>query len=249
MTQLTQELSNLNDEPTLTNAEHIDNINNNENLSYKQVDPNCSYDNSSSWKSVIDVEATNENLKQASFLLSIFDNIVGPKLVHHWALDKNNFLNDELLKYISIHTLNGELYQDKLLNQQKFRLYLIQEIGYAIFSTFFDASTFSSSSYSSGGVNSWLNENTTSQLSNNGDLNQTVIDDEANIDTANNNNNNLSEPTMLNCLSLILPLEKKEFLLSAYGENTQFFINIFENMIIEFKVFAQIKNKVPFYSY
>jgi hypothetical protein len=244
MTQLTQEFSKLNEESTLINAETLNNSDSNHNFSQKLIDLNCSYDESSSWKSVIDVEVTNENLKQATFLLSIFDNIVGPKLVHHWALDKSQFLNDELLKYISIHTLNGELYQDKLLNQQKFRLYLIQEIGYAIFSTFFDASTFSSSSYSSGGVNSWLNENTSAQLSNNGELNQTVLDNETSIKAA--SNTSLSEPTMLNCLSLILPLEKKEFLLSRYGENTQFFINVFENIIIEFKVFAQIRNKVPF---
>jgi hypothetical protein len=46
-----------------------------------------------------------------SFLLSIFDNIVGPKIVHYWSIESNESkLNDYLLKYIAIHTLNGELY-------------------------------------------------------------------------------------------------------------------------------------------
>jgi hypothetical protein len=46
-----------------------------------------------------------------SFLLSIFDNIVGPKIVHYWSMESNESkLNDYLLKYIAIHTLNGELY-------------------------------------------------------------------------------------------------------------------------------------------
>jgi hypothetical protein len=50
--------------------------------------------------------------------------------------------------------------------------------------------------------------------------------------------------TSLNCFSMIVPLSKKEILLSNYGDNTKFFINSFENMITEYKVFAQIKPKI-----
>lgn len=55
----------------------------------------------------------NDYISNMSFLLSIFDNIVGPKIVHYWTMkqaESSKKLNDYLLKYIAIHTLNGELY-------------------------------------------------------------------------------------------------------------------------------------------
>lgn len=145
------------------------------------------------------------DLLNISFLLCIFDNIVGPKIVYHWTT--KNPLNDHLLKYIAIHTLNGELYQDKLNSQHKYRLYLIKEVELAIFSVFFDASTILTSSYGP-----------------------------------------QSEPqnyqTSLNCFSLIVPLKNKSILFDHYGDNTQFLINSFENLILEYKVFAQVKPKL-----
>lgn len=105
------------------------------------------------------------NVEQMAFLLSVFDNIVGPKIVHFWQFAdttnssparKSNIkslykypLDSQMLKYIAIHTLNGELYQDKLKNQFKYRLYLIKEVECAIFSIFFDAFTISSAASSS----------------------------------------------------------------------------------------------------
>lgn len=82
-------------------------------------------------------------LSSISFLLCVFDNIVGPKIVHHWVLDQRELdhVDEQLLKYVAVHTLNGELYQDKLYSNLKYRLYLIQEVDRAIFSVFFDAST------------------------------------------------------------------------------------------------------------
>lgn len=166
----------------------------------------------------------NNDLSEISFLLSIFDNIVGPRVVHYWSIEqasgKNANLDDHLLKYIAIHTLNGELYQDKLNNQQKFRLYLIKEIECAIFSIFFDASTLST--LSSGNSDNGYD------------------------DFSLNNNRHLVRPaqTCLNCFSIIVPLNKKNILLQNYGENTKFFINSFENMILEYKVYAHIKPKV-----
>jgi hypothetical protein len=101
--------------------------------------------------SPLDLAQFDVNLSSISFLLCIFDNIVGPKIVHHWVLDANvaQNIDDRLLKYIAVHTLNGELYQEKLHSNLKYRLYLIQEIDRAILSVFFDASTVNvtSSSY------------------------------------------------------------------------------------------------------
>lgn len=141
-----------------------------------------------------------------SFLLCIFDNIVGPKIVHHWTTDRP--LEDHLLKYIAIHTLNGELYQDKLISQHKYRLYLIKEVECAIFSVFFDASTLVTCQY----------------------------------DQPNDRASSVS--TSLNCFSLVVPLKNKNILFDHYGDNTRFFFNSFENMILEYKVFAQIKPKI-----
>lgn len=148
------------------------------------------------------IEAENDMFGM-SFLLCIFDNIVGPKIVHHWTT--NEQLDDHLLKYIAIHTLNGELYQDKLINQHKYRLYLIKEIECAIFSVFFDANTMLTCSYGQNG----------------GD-----------------------KSTSLNCFSLIVPLKNKNILFDHYGDNTRLFMNSFENFILEYKVYAQVKPKI-----
>jgi hypothetical protein len=149
------------------------------------------------------------DLLNISFVLCIFDNIVGPKIVHHWTTEKQ--LEDHLLKYIAIHTLNGELYQDKLISQHKYRLYLIKEVELAVFSIFFDANTIQTCSYGQ------QQQNTGSEQSLN---------------------------TCLNCFSLVVPLKNKGILFDHYGDNTKFFINSFENMILEYKVFAEIKPKI-----
>ena len=177
-----------------------------------------------------------------SFLLAIFDNIVGPKVVHYWqtqakssaatqSRSKMAHIDDQLLKYIAIHTLNGELYQDKLINQQKFRLYLIKEIEYAVFSVFFDASTITTASYGSScsdDLGSFDKSNASSPEN----------------DAASEKSSRNVVATSLNCFSVIVPLDKKDILLKNYGLNTSFFISSFENMILEYKVFAQIKPKV-----
>ncbi len=143
-----------------------------------------------------------------SFVLCIFDNIVGPKIVHHWTTERQ--LEDHLLKYIAIHTLNGELYQDQLVSQHKYRLYLIKEVELAVFSIFFDASTIQTCSYGQ-------QQNTGYER---------------------------GSSTCLNCFSLVVPLKNKKILFDHYGDNTKFFINSFENMILEYKVFAEIKPKI-----
>lgn len=177
-------------------------------------------------------------LANVSFLLSIFDNIVGPKIVHYWHMEESEtILSDYLLKYIAIHTLNGELYlvnssknliffistlnlllflKDKLINQQKYRMYIIKEIGYCIFSVFFDANTIVTTAAASASSASLASE---------------VDSDE-------------KPQTTLNCLSLILPFNenKPNVLVDHYGD-TQFLINSFENMILEYKIYAQIKPK------
>jgi hypothetical protein len=172
-----------------------------------------------------------------SFLLSIFDNIVGPKVVHHWKTslvssahpsESNSQLNSpDLLKYVAIHTLNGELYQEKLVNQQKFRLYLIKEIECAIFSVFFDASTMETSSYS----NSETSEAQSEQPN------------RSNKYPRKGSNTVTNVPTTLNCFSVIVPLDKKEILLSTYGSNTSFFLSLFENIVLEYKVYAHVLPK------
>lgn len=145
-----------------------------------------------------------------SFVLCIFDNIVGPKIVHHWTTTDKP-LEDHLLKYIAIHTLNGELYQDKLTSQHKYRLYLIKEVELAVFSIFFDASSLLTCSYGQ----------------------QPQV-----------NNAKCAQTTSLNCFSLVVPLANKKILFDHYGDNTKFFSNVFENIILEYKVFAEIKPKI-----
>ena len=56
------------------------------------------------------LESDSADITQVSFLLTVFDNIVGPKIVHHWTTMPVP-LEDHILKYVAIHTLNGELYQ------------------------------------------------------------------------------------------------------------------------------------------
>ena len=189
-------------------------------------------------------EADND-IHQMSFLLAIFDNIVGPKVVHYWRTESRNgsanhgkisLIDDQLLKYIAIHTLNGELYQDKLINQLKFRLYLIKEIDYAVFSVFFDASTITVSSYGSSSCGEELDSGDEA------DAFSDVAMSNSSDSLSKSSRNTVS--TSLNCFSVIVPLEKKDIFLKNYGENTNFFINTFENMILEYKVFAQIKPKV-----
>jgi hypothetical protein len=172
----------------------------------------------------------NKNVLSTSFLLSIFDNIVGPRCIHQWKIKYKNadnqlnqdFFTNDLMKYVAIHTLNGELYQGKLFNQLKFRLYLISEVECAIFAVFFDASTFQSTSFSNNSESANYNNSDSNSSSGGGQ-------DKA--------------QTSLNCLSIIVPLDQKDILLKYYGDNTKFFINFFENMIIEFKINAHIQPK------
>lgn len=163
-------------------------------------------------KNEIRKKSSNENLNNPpndildiSFLLCVFDNIVGPKIIHHWSTATP--LEDHILKYISIHTLNGELYQDKLVKQLKYRFYHIKEVELAIFSIFFDASTMTSNSY---GLQS----------------------------------DSSSQHIALNCFSLIVPLKNKPILFGHYGDNTHFYLKYFENFILEYRVYAEIKPKV-----
>jgi len=194
----------------------------------------------------LSLKGVENDLYQMSFLLAIFDNIVGPKVIHYWRTESSrksanvkrySSIDDQLLKYIAIHTLNGELYQDKLTNQQKFRLYLIKEVECAVFSVFFDASTISSSSYGSSNCSADLG-----------------VDEEDNSSVLSGSSENLTQSnknkvsTSLNCFSIIVPLEKKDIFLKNYGDNTNFFVNSFENIILEYKVFAQIKPKVINYN-
>jgi hypothetical protein len=183
----------------------------------------------------------NDDILNMSFLLSIFDNIVGPKVVHHWRTsfassstksETNAQLNSaDLLKYVAIHTLNGELYQDKLANQQKFRLYLIKEVECAVFSVFFDASTMETSSYSNSDK-----FDSQSARSNLGKSSKYARKGSSNIAT--------NVQTTLNCFSVIVPLDKQEILLNTYGTNTAFFLNMFENLVLEYKVYAHVMPKV-----
>ena len=176
---------------------------------------------------------------ELSFLLSIFDNIVGPKIVHYWTTVNNEKTNDQLLKYIAIHTLNGELYQDKLYNQHKYRFYLIKEIDCAIFSVFFDASTISSGgsgreveSIEPSDDESVFNPSSPSSYS---------------IKKSNNKSkkpNPTKVETTLNCFSMITPLNNKNLIFDHYGDNTRLYLNYFENIIQEYKVLAQISPKV-----
>jgi hypothetical protein len=151
---------------------------------------------------------------ELSFLLSIFDNIVGPKCVHFWSSQADKFNNSNTLKYISVNTLNGELYsQDKLFNSSyKYKIYLIKEIDYAILAIFFDANTmdttlFGGHSSASGIKSKSRPANDTSQL--------------------------------LNCFSIIVPLEQKKFLLDF----SSLIMSFFEQSILEYKVFAEISER------
>ena len=186
----------------------------------------------------------NDDILQMSFMLSIFDNIVGPRVVHHWrtklisSKDSSNsqpstqYEAADLLKYVAIHTLNGELYQDKLVNQLKFRLYLIQEVECAVFSVFFDAHTMTTSSFSHEVNEENLPQNKNSSLT---------------LNRSNKSRLQVSSDyvqTALNCFSVIVPLEHKDIFLKFYGDNTTFFLNWFENIVMEYKIYAHIMPKV-----
>lgn len=151
---------------------------------------------------------------ELSFLLSIFDNIVGPKCVHFWSNEPDKFNNSNLLKYISVNTLNGELYsQDKLFNSSyKYKIYMIKEIDYAILAIFFDANTMDTTSF--GSRNSASGTNLRSKSTN-------------------------EACQILNCFSIIIPLEQKKFLIDF----SSFIMNFFEQSILEYKVFAEISEK------
>lgn len=43
---------------------------------------------------------------------------------------------------------------------------------------------------------------------------------------------------------MIVPLERKDILLKYFGDATRFFLNAFENIVLEFKINAHIKPKV-----
>ena len=104
------------------------------------------------------------------------------------------------------------------MNQQKYRMYIIKEIGYCIFSVFFDASTISTSSSSS------ASENYDDLIAHENSLQKVT--------------------TTLNCFSVILPLNGKQNILVDHYGDTQLLINSFENIILEYKVYAQIRPKV-----
>lgn len=176
-----------------------------------------------------------------SFLLSIFDNIVGPKCVHFWSTNLNQF-NTYLLKYIAIHTLNGELYnQEKLYNNFKLRLYLISEINYAILTIFFDANTIqtqNSSSSLSTFSNNKHNDNRKTSVQSNQSLFSSFTSSTSSINNTTTSNSNHS--CLLNSFSIIVPLEYKQYLL----DKCDLIINSFQNYILEFRVFAEIWQKV-----
>ena len=193
-------------------------------------------------------------LEHASFLLAIFDNIVGPKIVHYWpvvvaesAAASSSFSfspshrqtvtseNDEhLLHYVAIHTLNGELYQDKLGAQLKSRLYVIDEIERIIVTLFFEASTMSDTSFSSPSRSSSI-------------FSSTLEHEHSTVKTT------TPAPTALNAFSLILPLAYKQMLLlddddddgrDGAGRSTRrIFVQAMEHMVAEYRVLAHIKPK------
>lgn len=197
-----------------------------------------SLQNSSNFESITtSIKTNDERLTDISFLLSIFDNIVGPKIIHVWKLNLNsNFLEqkphltDNLLKYIAVHTLNGELYQDKLFGKVKYRLYFINEINCAIFSVFFDAETIDMNNMNSS-INSIKKSDSKNELENSNRKNSSKIITE-------------NFPTLNNCLSLIFPLDKKDLFFKTTLLTSDIFLNYFENVILEFKVFAHVRPKV-----
>lgn len=95
---------------------------------------------------------------------------------------------------------------------------MIKEIGYCIFSVFFDANTISTTT--ANGSNESYDY-----------LNDSFMQSKQ------------ATSTTLNCFSVIIPLDCKNILVDHYGD-TKFMINSFENIILEFKVYAQIKSKI-----
>lgn len=188
-------------------------------------------------------------LSSISFLLCVFDNIVGPKIVHHWVLDQRELdhVDEQLLKYVAVHTLNGELYQDKLFSNLKYRLYLIQEVDRAIFSVFFDASTVAvasssniASNHSAGDLLLNSSESQSSSQSGEQHLSSSAL---KRHHAASMSKLNAAATTSLNSFSMIVPLERKDILLKYFGDATRFFLNAFENIVLEFKINAHIKPK------
>lgn len=55
---------------------------------------------------------------------------------------------------------------------------------------------------------------------------------------------NATTTTSLNSLSIIVPIERKDIFLKYYGDATRFFLNAFENIVMEFKIYAHLKPKV-----
>ena len=126
-----------------------------------------------------------------------------------------------MLKYIAVHTLNGELYnQEKLFNCFKFRFYSIKEINYALLTIFFEANTIITQHHRQ----QHHHNHKESIRSSNSSLNQF---------------NNM-QLTVLNCFSIIIPLEFQQYLL----DKSEFIMNAFENSILEFRVLAEVMEKV-----
>ncbi|RNA29526.1 hypothetical protein BpHYR1_050021 [Brachionus plicatilis] len=213
-----------------------------------------SSENSSKFKAIttaiklneLDRDQHDEQLNDVSFLLSVFDNIVGPNIIHVWRFDINcdnslhptPYLSDYLLKYISVHTLNGELYQDKLMGQIKYRLYFIKEVNCVVFSVFFDAAQADMNNVGSSG-----NLMAKSDLKNLNTLKneKEYINSKSNAKLGSSAEN---VPTLNNCLSMIFPMDKKDSFFKTTLLNSNIFLNYFENVIMEFKVFAHIRHKV-----
>jgi len=168
------------------------------------------------------IDTDKESTFKITFLLSLFDNIVGPKTVHHWThkLNELNENNHYLLRYISLHTLNGELYnQEKLVTSSyKYRFYFIKEIECAIMSIFFDASTINVTTFGSSSFGNLLKGKK----------------------KANKNENEKHHNTTLNCFSIIVPYEHRQFLL----DKSSLLMSAFSNFILEYKVYAEIKEKI-----
>ena len=155
-----------------------------------------------------------------SFLHAVFDNIVGPKCLHFWSTHTQDF-NNYLLKYMAVHTLNGELYnQDKLFNSFKYRFYSIKEVNFSLLTIFFDANTI-------------FTQNHQHHL--------TSVRKDSLYSSSNSSLNQASQQlTVLNCFSIIVPLELQQYLL----DKSDFILSSFENCILEFRVFAEVMDKV-----
>ena len=122
---------------------------------------------------------------------------------------------------MAVHTLNGELYnQDKLFNSFKYRFYSIKEVNFSLLTIFFDANTI-------------FTQNHQHHL--------TSVRKESLYSSSNSSLNQASQQlTVLNCFSIIVPLELQQYLL----DKSDFILSSFENCILEFRVFAEVMDKV-----